>query len=222
MRSCLAAVLFLASSSVHAQVQGVARAIDGDSLTVGEQEVRLFGIDAPEYRQTCEINHAAWSCGADSASALRRLIDGRYLSCISRDRDVYGRTVASCLVESDDVGAILVRGGQAVVLQNGRADYGFLEDQARRANRGIWASKFMLPAEYRRSAVQEERTQRSSARAKPSYAGTQGRSGGYQYVSCAKARAAGVAPMYRGQSTYNPNLDGDGDGIACEPYRVRR
>lgn len=41
------------------------------------------------------------------------------------------------------------------------------------------------------------------------------------YRSCREARAAGVAPMYRGQPGYNPNLDGDGDGIACEPYRRR-
>ncbi len=42
------------------------------------------------------------------------------------------------------------------------------------------------------------------------------------YRNCAAARAAGVAPLYRGQPGYRPQLDGDGDGIACEPYRGRR
>jgi micrococcal nuclease len=42
-----------------------------------------------------------------------------------------------------------------------------------------------------------------------------------QYRSCREARAAGAAPMYRGQPGYSPSLDGDGDGIACEPYRGR-
>lgn len=38
------------------------------------------------------------------------------------------------------------------------------------------------------------------------------------YRSCRAARAAGAAPMYRGAPGYNPNLDGDHDGVACEPY----
>lgn len=36
------------------------------------------------------------------------------------------------------------------------------------------------------------------------------------YQSCAEARAAGVAPLRRGLPGYNPKLDRDGDGVACE------
>lgn len=36
------------------------------------------------------------------------------------------------------------------------------------------------------------------------------------YASCADARAAGAAPLYRGQPGYRPGLDRDGDGVACE------
>jgi hypothetical protein len=39
------------------------------------------------------------------------------------------------------------------------------------------------------------------------------------YSGCDAARAAGAAPIYRGQPGYRPEMDGDGDGIACEPYR---
>jgi excalibur calcium-binding domain-containing protein len=35
---------------------------------------------------------------------------------------------------------------------------------------------------------------------------------------CAEARAAGVAPMRRGEPGYREGLDADHDGIACEPY----
>jgi hypothetical protein len=42
------------------------------------------------------------------------------------------------------------------------------------------------------------------------------------YPGCNEARAAGAAPIYRGQPNYRPGMDGDGDGIACEPYRGRR
>lgn len=41
------------------------------------------------------------------------------------------------------------------------------------------------------------------------------------FRSCAAARAAGAAPMRRGEPGYNPRLDGDNDGMACEPYRRR-
>ncbi|WP_053731695.1 excalibur calcium-binding domain-containing protein [Nocardia sp. NRRL S-836] len=36
------------------------------------------------------------------------------------------------------------------------------------------------------------------------------------YANCAAARAAGVAPLYRGQPGYRSALDRDNDGVACE------
>ena len=38
------------------------------------------------------------------------------------------------------------------------------------------------------------------------------------YAGCREARAAGAAPIYQGQPGYRPEMDGDGDGIACEDY----
>ncbi len=40
--------------------------------------------------------------------------------------------------------------------------------------------------------------------------------GDVYYANCAAARAAGAAPLYRGQPGYRPALDRDGDGVACE------
>jgi hypothetical protein len=36
------------------------------------------------------------------------------------------------------------------------------------------------------------------------------------FRNCAAARAAGAAPLHRGQPGYAYHLDADGDGIACE------
>ena len=36
------------------------------------------------------------------------------------------------------------------------------------------------------------------------------------YRNCAAVKAAGAAPIRRGQPGYGPHLDGDNDGIACE------
>lgn len=39
------------------------------------------------------------------------------------------------------------------------------------------------------------------------------------YINCDDARAAGAAPIYAGSPGYREGMDGDSDGIACEPYR---
>ena len=36
------------------------------------------------------------------------------------------------------------------------------------------------------------------------------------YANCAEARAAGAAPLHRGDAGYRSGLDRDGDGVACE------
>jgi hypothetical protein len=41
------------------------------------------------------------------------------------------------------------------------------------------------------------------------------------FPGCNAVRAAGLAPLYRGQPGYRPEMDGDDDGIACEPHRRR-
>jgi Excalibur calcium-binding domain len=38
------------------------------------------------------------------------------------------------------------------------------------------------------------------------------------YSGCDEVRAAGEAPLYRGSPGYREGMDGDGDGVACEPY----
>lgn len=41
------------------------------------------------------------------------------------------------------------------------------------------------------------------------------------YANCTEARAAGAAPVHRGDPGYGPHLDRDNDGVGCEPYRGR-
>ncbi|USU12404.1 excalibur calcium-binding domain-containing protein [Sphingomonadaceae bacterium OTU29THOMA1] len=41
---------------------------------------------------------------------------------------------------------------------------------------------------------------------------------GDQWGGCNDARAAGTAPLYSGESGFRSEMDGDGDGIACENY----
>lgn len=39
------------------------------------------------------------------------------------------------------------------------------------------------------------------------------------YAGCNEVRAAGKAPLHAGQPGYRVEMDGDSDGVACEPYR---
>ena len=39
------------------------------------------------------------------------------------------------------------------------------------------------------------------------------------YKNCDAVRAAGAAPLHRGEPGYRPGLDSDGDGVACEPKK---
>lgn len=43
----------------------------------------------------------------------------------------------------------------------------------------------------------------------------------FEYRNCDAARAAGDAPVRRGEPGYGPHLDRDDDGVGCEPYRDR-
>jgi endonuclease YncB( thermonuclease family) len=128
-----------------ANIVGEARVIDGDSLVVAGVEIRLYGIDAPEYRQYCSRRGRPWACGVDATRTLRTLIANRPVACRAREEDRYGRTVASCSVDGSDLGAAMVAGGHAVA-------YGAYESEeraARNAGRGIWSSRFDPPAAWR-------------------------------------------------------------------------
>jgi endonuclease YncB( thermonuclease family) len=128
-----------------ADVAGRAQIIDGDSLIVAGREIRLYGIDAPEYHQPCFRRGRPWRCGIDATRTLRTLIAGRPVACRSREEDRYGRTVATCSVAGNDLSAAMVAGGHAVAY----GAYQLEERAARNAGRGIWSSRFERPSDWR-------------------------------------------------------------------------
>ncbi len=71
MRYLIAALVLLPNLAL-ADIAGPARVIDGDTIEIASQRIRLHGIDAPEGRQTCRRDAVTWLCGAESARALRR------------------------------------------------------------------------------------------------------------------------------------------------------
>ena len=47
-------------------ILGKAKIIDGDTIHIKSNKIRLHGIDAPETKQTCKINNQDWYCGKQS------------------------------------------------------------------------------------------------------------------------------------------------------------
>lgn len=185
-RYLLLALLPLAAPSVAAApLSGIGRAIDGDSLMVGQHEVRLFGIDAPEFTQKCTRAGTPWSCGSAAADQLSKLIAGKQVSCVSQGKDRHGRTLARCSVGTTDLNRVMVATGYALAYRRYSMDYISAEESAKAAKRGIWSGTFQLPSDVRqvgddhqlaRPAVEQQppnaRPVVSSIRSKPQPSGS--------------------------------------------------
>jgi endonuclease YncB( thermonuclease family) len=153
------------ATPLHAQtISGSAEVVDGDSLSVSGLSVRLFGIDAPEGRQTCNREGSLWRCGEEAAGQLRAMIAGNVVGCQSRGTDTYGRMVAVCSASGLELNRAMVEGGWATAFRKYSADYADAEDRAKAARRGIWNSVFMPPEEYRAAGEQRSETAPMSQR----------------------------------------------------------
>lgn len=136
------------SGASRAHLSGIARVLDGDTIEIGSARVRLWGVDAPEGRQTCLDGSRRWPCGRRAAQALAGRIDGRSVTCEERDRD--GRIIAVCRHGGRDVNAWLVREGWALAYRRYTRAYVAEESGARAAKRGLWRGEFIPPWDWRR------------------------------------------------------------------------
>ncbi len=127
---------------------GRATAVDGDTLTLNGKRVRLFGVDAFEWDQTC----GKFACGVQADKALSLLITSGPIACERQDIDPYGRTVAICKTSAGvDIGSEMVRRGLAVAYRTFSLKYLPDEVYAKARRAGAWAYGFQSPLDYRRS-----------------------------------------------------------------------
>jgi endonuclease YncB( thermonuclease family) len=120
-------------------VKGPAMAVDGDTLDIAGTRVRLEGIDAPEYAQTCARAAAgSWSCGKEAQRTLAKMVAGQTVDCESRGRDKYDRVLGVCSVAGREINAEMVRSGLAWAFIKYSNSYASLEAEARAAKVGIW------------------------------------------------------------------------------------
>ena len=165
IRVCAAALLVamtLPGSDAHAadQIVGRASVVDGDTLEIHGERIRLFGIDAPESGQTClDATGQSYRCGQKAALVLDARIGEGVVTCERKDTDRYGRMVALCRVFSEDLGAWMVGLGWALAYRAFSTRYVPAEDLARSRGLGMWAGRFTPPSEcrkeHRRGAPEE-------------------------------------------------------------------
>lgn len=143
-------VFFLLCSFFTAHARQNIKVIDGDSLFINNREIRLSGIDAPEYRQICyDSDGAEYFCGKEALKMLKNMIDDT-LICKPKVVDRYGREVADCFVGDKNINKEMVRLGYAVAYDRYTKDYVAAQKEAKKHKRGIWSGRFMKPELYRR------------------------------------------------------------------------
>lgn len=143
--------LLVCGVASSADLVGRASVIDGDTLEIHGERIRLEGIDAPESRQTCNKHGELWRCGQQAALALSDWIGVRTVVCIGHGHDRYGRVLARCSVAGIDMQGWLVTNGHALAYRRYSMDYVPHEELAQSAGAGVWIGEFTAPWEWRRS-----------------------------------------------------------------------
>ncbi|MDE0174701.1 MAG: thermonuclease family protein [Defluviicoccus sp.] len=119
-------------------ISGKAYVTDGDGIRVSGQEIRIAGIDAPEWDQPARHGDGRWFAhGKQVKSALIRKIGGRRVRVEVEEYDRFGRAIGVVTCDGCDIGEWLVREGHAIAAYSER--YRHVEREARRARRGMWA-----------------------------------------------------------------------------------
>lgn len=147
----LASLAAAVPSSAAESIRGKASVIDGDTIEIHGERIRLHAIDSPEGRQSCTRGGATWRCGTQAARALDGFIDGATVYCTARDVDRYGRIVATCRAHKVDIGDWMVRNGWALAYRQYGNDYVAAEQVARSAGVGVWSGEVVPPWEWRKA-----------------------------------------------------------------------
>lgn len=118
------------------ELTGVASVIDGDTIEIRGQRIRLNGFDTPESGKSC----GSVNVYQKAALALSDFIGTKTVSCASDgSKDNYGRLIASCSVGGTDLGDYVVAQGWGrdwPRYSNGK--YCLKEKAARASKSGVW------------------------------------------------------------------------------------
>lgn len=153
---------FLTQILNSAEIYGMPKIIDGDTVHIGNKKIRLEGIDAPEIKQQCKKPFLTislrigfqfnknYSCGTISKRKLIEKIENSKIKCISSTKDRYKRYLATCYKNKINLNKWMVRNGYAVAYKRYSKDYVRDENYAKENRLGIWEGSFTMPEKWRK------------------------------------------------------------------------
>ncbi len=151
MRPLVFLLLVSFASEVSADITGKPRVIDGDTIEIADERIRLHGIDAPEMKQTCRTSKGReQKCGVLAKQALERLVKGQDVTCKGETRDRYKRLIAVCYSGPFDINETMVADGWALAYRKYSSDYVRAETFAKSRREGMWRGEFVPPWVWRR------------------------------------------------------------------------
>ncbi len=142
------------NTKLDKEFSGIAKVTDGDSIKVDDKKIRLMGIDAPEFSQTCfDANYEEYPCGKISKVFLFNFANNKEVKCYYQKFDKYNRYLAECYVGEIMMNQEIIRNGMGVTYTFGPADPEMtrLEMEAQEKKIGIWQGAFQLPKDYRKA-----------------------------------------------------------------------
>lgn len=150
------ALVTIVASAAVAQLSGQGRAIDGDTVSI---DFRLSGVDSLERQQMCQSGTRCVPCGKVAQRVAARLLSGGNASIHLIGSQSHGRPVAIVTIKGADLGESLVRHGFAVPVPKYLTNdpvrarrYFSAYNEAKHHRRGMHATRFFLPEQWRRGA----------------------------------------------------------------------
>ena len=129
---------------------GQVRIVDGDTIHINGEKIRLDGIDAPETDQICTFENIDYFCGRESTLHLKMIVEKGTLKCEGASKDRYGRTIGTCFIDGENVNSLLVKSGWALAYRQYSKKYVEQEAYAKRNNLGMWRGNFIAPWDWRK------------------------------------------------------------------------
>jgi endonuclease YncB( thermonuclease family) len=158
----VAAMLLAMPRPAPAEVVGHAVVIDADTLEIGDVQVRLSGIDAPELGQRCSTSgdvlardSATYSCGEQAVAALANRIGDDPIACETSAPAGAEIVMARCRLNDEDLGAWLVHSGWARAYPRSVSPYLAHEQEAQAGLAGIWRGDFLDPWDWRQQRAEK-------------------------------------------------------------------
>jgi endonuclease YncB( thermonuclease family) len=147
--AALAALALGAPDARADEIVGAARVINGDTLVIEQQRVRLYGIDAPETKQRCWASGIRYNCADQAKATLAHLTRDKDVKCRLESYDAFGQFMGTCTVGALEINRELVRQGWALAYRQFTLAYADDEADAERRKAGLWMGEFETPWDWR-------------------------------------------------------------------------